>query len=219
MDYGNLFDYGSPSTLFDIGGPGFGGGNPDINPGGNIDFGSYPNAGGGDPFDLGKYLPKDMSKLLGPIGQIAGGYMQKKTGQQNEAQRQADWQRALLASRPNQTTPFGSVEWIQDPKTGAWTQSSKLSPEMQQRLEIYNQIAKDRLTNAAGMKLPKGGIDYGALGLSNIARAAGITEGQSPDARAAQPPYNPYADFAGGVLSPSYQKGYNRGFNPIFGGG
>jgi hypothetical protein len=209
---GNLFD-------FNIGGPGFSG--PDTQ--GGVDFSQYTQAPSEGPnFDLSKYLPKGMSagqflQAAAPfLGQLSGGALQAIAGKKNQDLAAQNWGQTLQANRPNQYTPFGSSEWTKDDK-GNWVQTQKLSPEMQERLGIFNQIAKDRMTNAAGMKLPKGGIDYGALGLSNIAKAAGITEGQSPDARASQPPYNPYSDFAGGILSPYYSRGFSRGFNPIFG--
>lgn len=221
-------DFYFPPPSFEIGGPGFSGGNVDVDPNlgagsfgqNDINFGGYPNAGGssGTPFDLSKFLPKDMEKFLGAIGQIAGGAAMKKTGQQNEAQRMADWQAMLRANRPNQSTPFGSVEWTQDPKTGNWTQTSKLSPELQERLGSFNEIAKARMANAQGMQLPTGGIDYGRLGLGNIAKAANLTNPQSADPRAGMPSAPSPYDMGGGMLNQYYQRGMDQvGFNPLTG--
>jgi len=46
------------------------------------------------------------------------------------------------ANRPNQSGPFGSIQWSQDPQTGAWTQTSGLSgPLSSAASNLQNQVA------------------------------------------------------------------------------
>lgn len=58
------------------------------------------------------------------------------------AVQQADLQNQQLqaqtvANRPTQVNPYGSIEWEQDPDTGAWTQVETWDPEIQGLMDKY----------------------------------------------------------------------------------
>lgn len=44
-------------------------------------------------------------------------------------------QAQTVANRPNQVGPMGSVQWQQDPTTGAWTQNTTLDPRVQELMD------------------------------------------------------------------------------------
>lgn len=67
---------------------------------------------------------------------------------QDRAYNEAMWTRALQANRPNQSTPWGSSSWTQDPQTGQWTQTQTLNPQDQQRLDMFRGIANQRMQAA-----------------------------------------------------------------------
>jgi len=54
------------------------------------------------------------------------------------------------ANRPTQVTPWGTVEWAQDPE-GAWTQNITLSPEQQEALDAQLGMQTARSNLAGGM--------------------------------------------------------------------
>lgn len=84
-------------------------------------------------------------------------------GRQDREYNQRMWAEQLRASRPNQSTPFGSSEWNQD-ENGNWTQTSRLNEQDQGRLDQFRGIAAQRMT-AAG-QAPQ--IDWDALGLGHL---------------------------------------------------
>ena len=56
------------------------------------------------------------------------------------------------ANRPNQTGPFGSINWSQDPNTGAWTQSSALNGP----LGAAGSVLQNQAAQQAGQPIPTG---------------------------------------------------------------
>lgn len=79
-------------------------------------------------------------------------------GQQQATQNRQVWNQNLNAARPNQTNPFGSLTWEQDPTTGQWTQSVGLSDAQQGLM--------GGLTGAANTAL--GGYDASNIDFSTL---------------------------------------------------
>jgi hypothetical protein len=88
---------------------------------------------------------------------------------QQAQQGQEAWNAALQAGRPNQSNPFGSLTWNQDPTTGQWSQNVALNQPQQ---DIFNQqqANQQQIANAAGGML--GGLDTSQIDFSG-APAAG----------------------------------------------
>jgi hypothetical protein len=88
---------------------------------------------------------------------------------QQAAQGKESWEAALQAGRPNQTNPFGSLTWNQDPTTGQWSQNVSLNQPQQ---DIFNQqqANQQQIANMAGSML--GGFDTSQIDFSG-APAAG----------------------------------------------
>lgn len=135
--------------------------------------------------------------ILGIGAGLLGGFMQSKGGDKQQqalqGMSQADrdfyermYGRSLSDNRANQYSDFGSLTWNQDPTTGKWSQTTSLNPAEQGRLADYRQIAADRMRNAMGMSanLPQGAMNWNAIGLGNIASAAGVQGGGNSDATA-----------------------------------
>jgi hypothetical protein len=59
--------------------------------------------------------------------------------------------KATTSNRVDQNTPWGSIDWKQDPKTGEWTQNTTLSPAEQKALESQQGIQQGLSNTAAGM--------------------------------------------------------------------
>jgi hypothetical protein len=89
--------------------------------------------------------------------------------QQQAQQGQEAWNTALQAGRPNQSNPFGSLTWNQDPTTGQWTQDVKFNQPQQ---DIFNQQQgnQQQIANMGGAML--GGFDTSQIDFSG-APAAG----------------------------------------------
>jgi hypothetical protein len=99
--------------------------------------------------------------------------------QQQAQQGQESWNAALQAGRPNQSNPFGSLTWSQDPTTGQWSQNVALNQPQQ---DIFNQqqANQQQIANMGGNmlggfnqsqvdlskapQLPSGPADYSSLG-------------------------------------------------------
>ena len=104
--------------------------------------------------------------LVGPLASAAlqGGSNKKTSREMQEWERQ-QYIDALRYGRRDMTDASGATRRsVQDPTTGAWSETQALGPEQQQRRDIYNQIGLSRMNNAASMKLPdlSQGINYGA---------------------------------------------------------
>lgn len=84
---------------------------------------------------------------LNLYGQSRQPSMSDAAGQGREYDQQM-WLRALQANRPNQSTPWASSSWAQDPQTGQWTQTQTLNPQDQQRLDMFRGIANQRMQAA-----------------------------------------------------------------------
>lgn len=57
--------------------------------------------------------------------------LNKQNALWSQQQNQASVNNALTQNRVDQTSDFGSIDWQQDPTTGAWSQKSSLAPELQ----------------------------------------------------------------------------------------
>lgn len=98
------------------------------------------------------------------------------------------WQQELGAARPDQTTPFGSVNWAKDPTTGEWTQTTSLAPEYealrQQQAGLQGQVG-----DLIGQNL--GGLDVSQVDLSGasaLPTVGGYNEQAIATIRALQAP-------------------------------
>ena len=134
-------------------------------------FGGGSNSGGGSSSILGNLFGgggssggygSDILRLLG----AAGGTALNASQARDLLRATQDFQREQMANtqlygRPNTTGPTGSTNWTQDPTTHQWTQATTLDPHDQERLDQYRGIAGNRMTNAAGMKLPEN-VDFQA---------------------------------------------------------
>lgn len=136
-----------------------------------------------------------LSGILGGALGAFGGKKQSDLGKEQRAQDAARWAETLAYNRPNQNNPFGSMAWTKDDK-GNWTQNVTFNPAEQERLDMFRNLAKNRMNMAQGMDLSRYGkpIDYNALGLGHIASAAG---GQGTTGQR-QWTNNPYAGSFGG---------------------
>ncbi len=86
------------------------------------------------------------------------------------------FQRALQAGRPNQSNAWGDQrQWTQDEK-GNWVQKDTFSSDKQERADIFNQIAKQRMKDAAAGSHP----DYEKMGLGHLLGGPGGTTGKRP---------------------------------------
>lgn len=117
---------------------------------------------------------------------LVGGMLQSKASKDNAQTAQnmsaEDWaryqqynQQALQANRPTQVNALGDkLSWTQDDK-GNWIQTDKFSPERQALYNSQLNIAGNRMGAAQGIDLSRysRGIDYNALGMGNLAQAAG----------------------------------------------
>ncbi len=70
--------------------------------------------------------------------------------QQAESQAQL-LQQQTVANRPNQTTPFGTSRWEQDPTTGQWSQTQDVAPQLRGALQNQFGIQSGLLRTARGM--------------------------------------------------------------------
>ena len=101
------------------------------------------------------------------VGALAGSFMQggsnKKTSREMQEWERQQYIDALRYGRRDMTDASGATRRsVQDPTTGAWSETQALGPEQQQRRDIYNQIGLSRMNNAAQVKLPdlSQGINY-----------------------------------------------------------
>ena len=79
-------------------------------------------------------------------------------GQQQATQNQNVWNQNLNAARPDQTNPYGSLTWQQDPTTGQWTQSTQLNETQQGLLGGLSGAAQNAL----------GGYDSSQVDMSSL---------------------------------------------------
>jgi len=66
-------------------------------------------------------------------------------------------QQNTVANRADQVNPFGSLKWSQDPATGAWTQTTSLSPQQQAALDSAQGIQTSAMGDLAGQGAWGGG--------------------------------------------------------------
>jgi hypothetical protein len=80
--------------------------------------------------------------LAGNIGNIVSSRNQpsfNQLGAEDRAYNERMWERQLQASRPNQTSAWGSETWATDPTTGQMTRTQTLDPAEQRLLDIQRQ--------------------------------------------------------------------------------
>jgi len=115
---------------------------------------------------LGSFLGPGGAALAGGLASsLLGGSANKDASQSNQAYDKQAYIDALRYNRPNQQNASGATSnWMQDPTSGAWTQTQQFGPEEQKRRDVFNQIALSRMQNAGTMKLPdmSQGINYGS---------------------------------------------------------
>ena len=111
------------------------------------------------------FLPGSGALVGALTGSVMQGGSNKKTSREMQEWERQQYIDALRYGRRDMTDASGATRRsVQDPTTGAWSETQALGPEQQQRRDIYNQIGLSRMNNAASMKLPdlSQGINYGA---------------------------------------------------------
>jgi hypothetical protein len=107
---------------------------------------------------------------------------------------QASIDQLANANRSNQVGPTGSQTWAKDPQTGQWTQTTALSPQINDQLQQQitntdiglgtqgNAMARLLNANYAGGQLNMGGLPqgYGGTNLPRDPMVAGIDTGTLP---------------------------------------
>ena len=81
------------------------------------------------------------------------GQQDRKTGQQAAGMTRDMWNQAAQYNRPNQSNPWETSTWDQDPTSEQMTQTVKLNDKDQARLDAARDIYASNLAAAGAMKM------------------------------------------------------------------